>query len=164
MTQRRMHMLRPRMAVVEEVVWLTRRACRWRKKERQHFFPEHDYALLVVEGEGRLLLQTCSGLLGLWSLKLVVVLVREQDHVFLDALRRMLSLLPHLHATLSVCSFGKIQNPLFVCRQPFAPGCLWKFSPECVFEKRLRLRYHFGKLFLLYPQVAVVVHKEVQEE
>ena len=97
-------------------------------------------------------------------MKLVVVLVREQDHVFLDALRRMLSLLPHLHATLAVCSFGKIQNPLFVCRQPFAPVCLWKFSPECGFEKRLRLRYHFGKLFLLYPLVAVVVHKEVQEE
>ena len=86
-------------------MWLTRRVCRWRNKERQHFFPEHDCALLVVEGEGRLLLQTCSGLLGVLSLKLVVVLVREQDHVFLDALRRMLSLLPHLHASLAVFSF-----------------------------------------------------------
>ena len=124
MTQRRMHMLRLRMAVVEEVVWLTRRACRWRKKERQHFFPEHDCALLVVEGVERLLHQICLGLLGVMRLRLVVILVLEQDHVFLDALRRRLSLLPHLHASLAVFSFGQIQNLPSVCRQLFVVACL----------------------------------------
>ena len=134
------------------------------EEEAVAFFLEHDCALLVVEGEGRLLLQTCSGLLGVLSLKLVVVLVREQDHVFLDALRRLLSLLPHLHASLAVFSFGQIQNLLSVCRQLFVVACLRFFLPERGLEKHLRLRYHFGKLVLLYSLVAVVVHKEVQEE